>query len=228
MGQQRNIFLAVTQRRKFERDHVEAVKEILAESAFPHGLLQLDIGRRHNPDVHLDLLGSTHMHKAAVLEHAQNLRLHVHPHGANLVEEERSSIRHLEQALLRRDRRCESTALMPKQRGLEQIRRHRSRIHGNEGFIAPWRVRMDCLRDQLFAGSALALDQHRRPARSHLRYQIEQTQHRLALPHDIFKGHALLQGSFEVHHLLFGAVFTDCHANIRQQLLVVPGLLDKV
>ena len=40
------------------------------------------------------------MHEAPVLQHAQNLRLRVHAHGADLVQEERAAIGDLEQALL--------------------------------------------------------------------------------------------------------------------------------
>ena len=61
---------------------------------------------------------------------------------------------------------------------------------------------MNRFRDQLLARTALALDQHGRPARRHLRHQVEQPQHRLALAHDVLKVVALLQRAFQVHQFL--------------------------
>ena len=84
------------------------------------------------------------------------------------------------------------------------------------------------LRDQLLARTALALDQNGGAARRNLRDQVEEAQHRLALAHDILEVIPLLQRALELNDLFFGAMPADGRANVRQQLFVVPWLLDEV
>ncbi len=193
------------QRRQLQADHIQPVEQVLAEPALAHRLLQVHIGRRNDPHIHLDLLRPAQMHKPPVLQHAQDLRLHIHPHRANLVEKQRAAVRHLEQPLLRRNRRSERALHVPEQRRLQQVRRHRARIHRHKRLVAPRRVRMQRLRDQLLARAALTLHQHRRPARRNLRHQVEQPQHRLALAHNVLEVVALLQRALQLHHFFFSA-----------------------
>jgi hypothetical protein len=82
--------------------------------------------------------------------------------------------------------------------------------------------------DQLLAGSAFALDQDGGAGGSHLRHQVEDAQHRLALADDIFKVVALLQRPLELDILFFRALPGNRGADIGQKLFVVPGLLDEV
>ena len=87
---------------------------------------------------------------------------------------------------------------------------------------------MQSLGNQLLARTALALHQDGRTAGSNLRDQVEQTQHRLALAHDVLEVVPLLQRAFELYQLFFSAMPPDGGANIGQQLLVVPRLLNEV
>ncbi len=48
------------------------------------------------------------------------------------------------------------------------------------------------------------------------------------MPNDIFKVVALLQRPLELDNLFFGTMASDSGANVGQQLLVVPWLLDEV
>ena len=100
------------------------------------------------------------MHELAVLQHAQNLALRVHAHGADLVEEKRAAIGHLEQALLRRNRAGKSAFDVPEQRGFEQIGRRGPGVDGDERTFAPRGIQMDRLGDQFLARPAFALQQH--------------------------------------------------------------------
>ena len=104
-GEQRDILLAVAQRRQVERDDVEAVEEVFAEAALFDGLLQVDVGGGDDADVDLDFVGAAEMHEAAVLQHAQDLGLHIHAHGADFVEEQRAADRRLRRGLSSRRRR---------------------------------------------------------------------------------------------------------------------------
>src|SRR5258705_1252640 len=87
---------------------------------------------------------------------------------------------------------------------------------------------MNRLRDEFLACAALALDEYGGRAWSNLGDEVEQAEHRFALADDIFKVVALLQGALELDYLFFGTVAGDGGANVGEQFLVVPGLLDEV
>ncbi len=82
--------------------------------------------------------------------------------------------------------------------------------------------------DQFFSGPALALQQHRRAAGRNLRHQVENLQHRLAFADDVFEVVTLLEGTLQLNVFFFRAVPCDRGAYVRQQLLVVPWLLNKI
>ena len=117
---------------------------------------------------------------------------------------------------------------MPEERGFQQVRRHRAGIHRNKRPVAPRRIQVDGFGDQLFAGSAFALQKYGGAAGRHLRHQVKNLQHGLAFAHDVFKVVALLEGALELNVFLFRAMAGDSGANVRQQFLVVPRLLDEV
>ncbi len=87
LDQQRNVFLAVAQRRQRDVDHVQPVIQILAELAFFHQLAQVRIGRGQDAHVHLDGLGRAERRELLLLDHAQQLGLRLGADGADLVEE---------------------------------------------------------------------------------------------------------------------------------------------
>ena len=171
---------------------------------------------------------SAQVHKAAVLQYAQNLGLRVHPHGADLVQEERAEISHLKQALLGRNGGGERPLDVAEERGFQQIGGHGAGVHRHKRLVPARRIGVDRLGDQLLAGPALALDQNGRAGGSHLRHQVKNAQHRLAFADNVFKVVALLQRALELDILFFRTLPGDGRANIGQKLFVVPRLLDKV
>ena len=58
IDERRQILAPLAQRRQLDRDHVDAVVEVLAEPPLPHEGLQIPVGRREEPHVHLDRAGS--------------------------------------------------------------------------------------------------------------------------------------------------------------------------
>src|ERR1019366_3444472 len=101
LDEQRNIFTALAQRGQIHRNYVETVEQIFAEAAFANHLAKIHVGGGDDADVHLHFLSAAQVHELAILQHAQNLGLRVHAHGANFVEEERAAIGNLKQSLLR-------------------------------------------------------------------------------------------------------------------------------
>ena len=96
--EQRDVAGPVAQRRQRDREDVEPVVEILAELAVGDQLLEIAVGRRHHAHVDLDRLGAADALELALLQHAQQLDLHVERQVADLVEEQRAAVGQLEAA----------------------------------------------------------------------------------------------------------------------------------
>ena len=79
-------------------ERVDPVVEVLAEAAVREQRLEVAVGGRDDAHVDLDLAAAAHARELAVLQHAQQLRLHRRRHVADLVEEERAAVRLLEAA----------------------------------------------------------------------------------------------------------------------------------
>src|SRR3546814_6962643 len=71
---------------------MEAVIKILAEIAARDGIAKVGLGRRDDAQVHrLGRRGADRLH-LALLDHAQQLRLHRRVHRVDLVEEQRAAM----------------------------------------------------------------------------------------------------------------------------------------
>ena len=104
----------------------------------------------------------------ALLQHAQELRLQVERHVADLVEEERAAVGQLEAAARSRDRAGEGALLVAEELALEQLARDRGAVDRDERARRARRARLvDGARDQLLAGAGLAGDEHGRVGRRH-------------------------------------------------------------
>ncbi len=185
MHEQRHVVLAVAQRRQLDRDDVQPVEQIFAELALFHHLAEIDVGRRDDPDVHLDRLHAAEAHEVALLDDAQQLRLRLERDVADFVEEDAPLVGEIEHPLLGIDGAGEGALDVAEQRRLEEIRRKISGVDRDERSIRSRRVRVDRARDEFLAGPALALDENRRAARCRLDDQIEDLPHLRALADDV-------------------------------------------
>src|SRR6185436_21086823 len=96
--QRRDVFLALAQRRQAQADDVEAMEQVLAERARLDPLLEILVRRRDDANVALHRVVAADAIELAVGEDAQQPRLQVERHVADLVEEERAAVGLLEAA----------------------------------------------------------------------------------------------------------------------------------
>jgi hypothetical protein len=89
----------------------------------------------------------------AVGQHAQQSRLQVEWHVADLVEEQRAVLCLLEAAAPRGLGAGKGAALMAEQFGLEQILRDRRGVQGNERLRGAWAVLVQRVSNELLAGA---------------------------------------------------------------------------
>ena len=92
-----DVLLALAQRRDQDRQHVEAVEEVLAEAARLRLGGEVAVRRRDDADVDLDVLRVAEAADRLLLQHAQQLHLEVERQLADLVEEERAAVGLLEE-----------------------------------------------------------------------------------------------------------------------------------
>src|SRR5262249_11113723 len=124
-------------------------------------------------------------HDLALLEDAEQLRLHRRRHLADLVEEDGALLGRLEEpaAVVRRAR--ERASPVAEQLALEERLLERGAVDGEERRLRTRALAMDRARDELLAGPRLALDQHRDGRRGRALHQPEDLGHRRARADDL-------------------------------------------
>ena len=114
-NQQWNIALPVAQRRGNDRNHVEAIKEVLPESLLLDHFFQVLVGGRDNSDIDLNRPTPPHPLKGSFLYHSQKFDLKRETHLADFVEKDRSAIGKFESAHSRLGRAGEGALFMSEQ-----------------------------------------------------------------------------------------------------------------
>ena len=226
--ERRNVFFPLAQRRKLNVDDVQAVVQILAESAFVHEPFQIDVRCSNDPRIDLDRIDAAKPHEFLFLNHTQQLGLRFDADRSDFIEEDRSLIGNLEQSLLCRDRAGKRASHVSEQRAFEQIDRHAAAIDRNECFVDALALEVNRFRDQLLACAAFALNQDRAAARRDLRYQIEHLENFFALADDVVVAETFLQRATQLKVFAHQLALFDGVANDDEQLFVVPGLGDVI
>src|SRR6266699_2008503 len=228
LDEQRQVLDPLAQRREHDRDDVQAVVEVLAEAPRLHLGLEVLVGGGEDADVDLERAVAAHPLELALLEHAQDLRLRLERHVADLVEEERAAVSDLELPLARRDRPREGALLVAEELALDQLARERSAVHLDERLRAPRPVVVERVGDQLLAGAARAADEDREIGVRHLADHVEDALHPRALADQASEAirarHLLLQEPERAPHLHAVEQALD-H---QLELVVVEGLRDVV
>src|SRR5262249_19820297 len=122
------IFEAVAQRRKGQRENVDTVEEVTGEFGVFETVFELAVGGNDDPDIDLDGLIATDALDFAFFEDTQKLGLHGNGHIADLVEEERAAFGLLKFADVASGSAGERTFFMAEEFGLDQF-------SGNSGAI---------------------------------------------------------------------------------------------
>ena len=201
-------------------DHVQAVVQILTEAAFSNKCQKLDIRRRDDPNIDLQLLRAAQSHEFTFLNYAKQFCLRLRADGGDFVEENRALIGNFEQTLLGRNRAGERALHVAEQLRFQQIDRNGARIYRNKRFVGARGSGMNRFRDQFLARAALAADQHRRTRRADLRHKIEERQHLFALADNVRETRALLERPLQLNVLFAELPRFHGLRHLRKQLIV--------
>src|SRR5262249_15417958 len=127
-SQEGDVTAALAQRRELDARDGESIEEVVAEASGLDFLVEVAPGGRHHAHIDADPLVATDAPKLGPLDCAQELRLKGDVEIADLVDEQRAAVGVLEEPLVGGDRAGESTPLVPEERGLDQIGRHRRAV----------------------------------------------------------------------------------------------------
>ncbi|HEY4056179.1 MAG TPA: hypothetical protein VGM39_06195 [Kofleriaceae bacterium] len=179
-----HVFPALAQWRKTDGDDVDAIVEIAAESTDAHIGREVAVGRGDHADI--DAFGDirTHASHFTFLQRAQQFDLERRGQLAYLIEEQCTSIGFLEEARFVGGCSGERAAYVAEQFGLEQRFRYGAAVDGDERFLAARTAIVNEARDELFAGSTLARDEHRRRMPGDFAREVDGTEQRGASPND--------------------------------------------
>src|SRR5690606_2784108 len=113
----------LAQRRHANREHVQPKVEILAKLLLRDAGGEIAMARREYPHVDAPRLMAADALERALLQHSEQLDLHVGAHVPDLVEEQRAAVGELEAADSTRDRPRERALLVTEELALEKLLR---------------------------------------------------------------------------------------------------------
>ena len=139
---------------------MQTVVEIFTELSFADPFGQIMVGGSDHPYIDLDGGGVTDPFKFTFLEHPQQTHLHGRRNVADLVQEDGAAVGLLETAGLVGDGTGEGPLDVAEQFAFQQGLRQGRTVDLDERFAAAAAAGVQRLGHQLFAGAALAIDQH--------------------------------------------------------------------
>src|SRR5262249_13111201 len=162
LDQKRDVLAPFTQRWDPDREDVQAIEQVLAES--PLRDLRLQIPVRGTDDANVDRQGpgASDPLEFPFLQDAEQLRLRFGRKLGHLVEEERSTMCQLEPSETALQRTGERSLLVAEQLALDQCRSDRGAIDLDERTVTSRAELMHGIREELLPGSGLAEQEHGR------------------------------------------------------------------
>ncbi len=162
IDEQRDVLLALAQRRQCDAEDIQAVVEVGAEGSLSHQGVQIPVGGGDGAEIHLDRLVAAHARDLLFLQDAQQVGLRLQADVGNLVEKNRAALGYFELAFLAVLRAGEGALLVAEELAFEQRLGQRAAVDGNHGHEAPRAQIVNGAGHQFLAGAALAVNQHGR------------------------------------------------------------------
>ena len=159
-GERQDVGGAFAQGGHLDGEHAEAEVEVFAEGAGGDGAGEVGVGERDQARVDGERFGAAEALEAALFEHAQKFRLRGRGEGGDFVENDGAGAGHFQAAELAFDGSGEGAALVAEQFGFDQFLRQAGAIDFQVGRVASRAELVDEAREMVFAGAALAGDEH--------------------------------------------------------------------
>ena len=164
--EQRQILEPVAQRRQLDGVNVKTVVKVLAQSPLANRLMQRTIGCGEDAYVDRQLFACAETENFLFFENTEQFGLHLRPHLGDLVEQKAAAVRPLEASLPAAISARKGPAFVAEQFAFDQAFRDCRAIDCDVRSVLPRRSVVDRACGQLFPGTALASNDHRRARRS--------------------------------------------------------------
>ena len=156
-----DVLLTLPHRRDGQRDDMDAVVQILTESALAHHFLQILIGGGDQAKIHLLGPGGANPLDALFLQTAQQLALYTHRERIEFVKKQGAAVGSLHEASLALPIGAgKAPLLIAEQFRLNQILRKSGAVDGDERLVFPAAVFVNIMGDDLFSAAGLPINQH--------------------------------------------------------------------
>ena len=184
--------------------------------------------RGYDPQIDRDRFVAAHSPDLAFLQCAEQLSLSDRRQVPDLVEEEGPAAGFLDQPSPKRLSAGERAFGVPEELTFQQRVRHGAAIDGDERLERAGTVLMDRTGDQFFPGSALSLNQHRRPAGGYFPDQFEDFHDVSALSDHRGGPQVLAERGFQMAVLSYQTTMFDRPAHHHDQLFQIDRLGDVI
>ena len=186
----------IAKRRYGDRHHAQSVEEIGPEPAGLDLGLEIPVGGADDPCVDLEGVFVTDPFEGAVLKNSEELHLHLWTQLTDLVEEDRAAVCELESALLVSHCAGKGSLDVSEKFAFEQTVGQGAAVDRHEKSVGPPAGFVKGVRDELFSGAALALNQNRHIEWADLPNRFEEFLH-LRIRPDHPEGRRVFDGSVE-------------------------------
>src|SRR6202041_2646501 len=124
-----DVLFSLAERRKRNRENIQAIVEVFAELAVLDHVPQITVGGSDDTDIDSRRAGAAHWLELALLKHTEELGLKFQGHVTNFIEEQRATVGEGKAADVRIDGARESSAFMAEKLAFEKARRHGRAVH---------------------------------------------------------------------------------------------------
>ena len=160
IDQQRDIVFAVVEIRHVDRNHIEAVEEVLAEMSVGNLLLQVLVGGSNDAHTDLDGFVAADTRDLVLLQRTQHFGLCGEAHVANLVKEKRASVGLLELTCTVFDSTGEAALGMSKELTLNEFAGYSCAVDLHQRTFGTCAILVDEVRYYFFARTIGTRDEH--------------------------------------------------------------------
>src|SRR5437667_3186209 len=163
--EQRDVLASLPKWWDFNWKHIEAVKQILAESTILDHVFKIAVSGGNHPHTNLDCPRAAETFELLLLYCTQQFRLHFQTDVADLVQKKRASVGKFESPFSLDERTGKGPLFVPEDFALGQSGRNRSAVHSHKMAIAPGAEIVNGPGNQLLSGASFTMKQYRRIGR---------------------------------------------------------------
>ena len=156
--QRGNVFATRPQRWQRDRKHIQTVVEVVPKFVPLHHVLQVSVGRSHEPNVDLVSPCAAQAFELLLLQNTQQFGLQCQWNISDLIQEEGPFVGQFEATDFLRDGACESALLMAEKLAFQQIVGNSSAIQLHEWASAARTEVVYGVCYQILAGASFSLD----------------------------------------------------------------------